>query len=66
MKDICSTLFDIPTTVSLEPAPGKLLVSEPFLEENCFTHSVVSLIDYDVTGGAIGVVLTHSARTTSA
>ncbi|MDE6109898.1 MAG: YqgE/AlgH family protein [Muribaculaceae bacterium] len=66
MKDICSTLFDIPTTVSLEPAAGKLLVSEPFLEENCFTHSVVSLIDYDVTGGAIGVVLNHKSPSTLA
>ncbi len=64
MKDICSTLFDIPTAQSLEPAGGKILISEPFLDENCFSHSVISLIDYEATGGAIGVVLNHKSQST--
>ncbi|MDE6043660.1 MAG: YqgE/AlgH family protein [Muribaculaceae bacterium] len=66
MKDICSTLFDVPAATAIAPAGGKLLISEPFLEENCFTHSVVSLLDYDVTGGAIGVVLNHKSPSTLA
>ena len=61
MKDICSALFSVPASVSIKPAGGKLLISDPFLEENYFTHSVVSLIDYEAGGGAMGVVLNHKS-----
>lgn len=60
MKDLCSTLFDVRTSaVASAPAPGRLLVSEPFLEEDCFSHSVATLLDYEPRGGAMGVVLNH-------
>lgn len=63
LNDICSALFAQPARAEVSrPAGGKLLVAEPFLEENIFSHSVVSLIDYEPSGGAMGVVLNHKAH----
>lgn len=61
MKDICTSLFARPATAKTVPSGGSLLVSEPFMEENYFSHSVVSLIDYEPAGGAMGVVLNHKS-----
>lgn len=59
MNDICSALFAAPAAVASSPHGGSLLVAEPFLDEDCFCHAVVSLIDYEPGGGAMGVVLNH-------
>lgn len=65
LKDICSALFAQPSGAELSrPAGGKILIAEPFLDENIFSHSVVSLLDYEPAGGAMGVVLNHKAHTT--
>lgn len=39
------------------PAPGMLLVAEPFLRESHFHHSVIYLIDYGPASGSMGVVM---------
>lgn len=39
------------------PKPGALLVAEPFLREEYFNHAVISLIEYDCGGTAMGLVL---------
>jgi len=68
MKEICDMsetkgnnigLFEIPAGSPAILAPGKLLVAEPFSDESYFSHAVVSLIDYDAAGGAMGVVLNN-------
>ncbi|MDE6160407.1 MAG: YqgE/AlgH family protein [Muribaculaceae bacterium] len=61
MKDICSALFSVPSTAGSAPHGGDLLVAEPFMDENYFSHSVVSVIDYEPNGGAMGVVLNHQS-----
>ena len=66
MKDICSALFAAPDVKSAPLRGGNMLISEPFLEEDCFSHSVISIIDYDVHGGAMGVVLNHRSNSTVA
>ena len=63
IKDICSTLFEITAEKFVRPAGGRLLVAEPFLDEEYFSHSVVSLIDYERGGGAMGVVLNRRTPT---
>lgn len=59
LKDICSSLFARSAAADTLPRGGKLLVAQPFLDENYFSRSVVSLLDYDPQGGAMGVVLNH-------
>lgn len=59
MKDICTSLFARSAAADTLPRGGKLLVAQPFMDENYFSHSVVSLLDYDTQGGAMGVVLNH-------
>lgn len=63
LKDICSALFAQPAGADMAvPAGGKLLVAEPFMEEGVFSHSVVSLLDYEPGGGAMGVVLNRKSH----
>lgn len=59
MKDICTSLFARSASADTQPRGGKLLLAQPFMDENYFSHSVVSLLDYDPKGGAMGVVLNH-------
>ncbi|MDE6269611.1 MAG: YqgE/AlgH family protein [Muribaculaceae bacterium] len=62
-KDICSALFTQPcSTEQARPAGGRLLVAEPFMDETIFSHSVVSLLDYEPEGGAMGVVLNRQSH----
>lgn len=46
--------IDIPTR---SPKVGSILVAEPFLREEYFNHSVISLIEYGEDSGAMGLVL---------
>jgi putative transcriptional regulator len=41
----------------IEPNKGKVLISEPFLQDNYFKRSLVLLTEYDSIEGAIGFVL---------
>ncbi len=58
MKDLGSLLFkvNIPKT---NPQAGQVLVAEPFLNDDCFNHGVMALIDYVPEEGATGVVLNN-------
>lgn len=52
-------LFDIGQLNKLEPATGRLLISEPFLEDPNFKRSVVLLCDHN-EDGSFGFVLNRS------
>lgn len=56
MKSIENFIFniDIPTG---EPQKGSLLVSEPFLKEEWFSHSVICLIEHEKNSSSMGVVM---------
>lgn len=53
--------FDFPTG---KPRTGALLVSEPFLREAYFSHSVILLIEHDARANAMGIVLNKSTNYT--
>lgn len=59
MKDLADILFAVRPEQTI-PAAGAVLVSEPFVSQTYFTHSVVSIIDYAPDDGANGVVLNNS------
>lgn len=59
--DYKSLLFNIDIPTGQAPAPGALLVSEPFLHEEYFNHAVISLVEYEPGGGAMGVVLNNES-----
>lgn len=61
MKDIGEDIFNVPIDKHA-PECGYLLVSEPFLEDSFFKHSVVSIIEYDRDEGAMGTVMNHVSR----
>lgn len=46
--------IDIPTS---SPTVGSLLISEPFLKDEHFHHSVISIVDYEPGISSMGVVL---------
>lgn len=56
MIDFDRRLFniDIPSDT---PTKGSLLVAEPFLREDYFRHSVISIIDHGDGAGTMGVVM---------
>ncbi len=56
MIDLQSLLFNIEID-SDAPRRGSLLVSEPFLKEQYFNHSVICLVDYEPQQEAMGIVL---------
>jgi putative transcriptional regulator len=58
MKKIANNFFRIATR-KVAPRPGSILVAEPFLDEDYFKHSVVTLFDYVKGDGAIGVVMNN-------
>lgn len=58
MKNLADSLFKVSAT-SGSPVSGSVLVSEPFLSEKFFSHSVLSLIDFIPDKGATGVVLNN-------
>lgn len=57
--DYKKLLFDINIPSDHTPAGGMLLVAEPFLRERYFNHAVISLLDYEPGGTAMGVVLNN-------
>lgn len=57
--DLESFLFNINIDSRVQPAPGALLVAEPFLYERYFHHSVICLVDYEPAGSAMGIVLNN-------
>lgn len=59
--DYKSLLFNIDIQSGNAPAPGALLVSEPFLREEYFSHSVIALIEYEPGSSAMGVVLNNES-----
>lgn len=59
--DYKSLLFNIDIPTGHDPAPGALLVSEPFLHEEYFNHAVIALVEYEPGGGAMGVVLNNES-----
>lgn len=63
MTDINKTLFNI-NVESGKPAPGNLLIAEPFLRDQYFTHSVICLIEYEENSTAMGIVMNHSTNYT--
>lgn len=41
----------------LEPQKGRILISEPFLQDNYFKRSIVLITEHDETDGTVGFVL---------
>lgn len=60
--DYKTLLFNIDIPVSTEPAPGALLVSEPFLHEEYFNHAVIALVEYEPGQSAMGVVMNNETE----
>lgn len=56
MKSIESFLFNI-DIIKAKPYQGALLISEPFLRERYFNHSVICLTEYEKGKTAMGIVL---------
>lgn len=56
MTEIDSLLFKIDINKQ-SPCQGSLLISEPFLREDYFCHSVICLVDYDPNKNTMGIVL---------
>lgn len=56
IENLDDVLFkiDIPTR---KPQVGSILVAEPFLRESYFNHAVISMVEYEKGGSAMGLVL---------
>lgn len=59
MKDLSTSILKIKTVRPTSIAPGLLLVAEPFLSESYFNHSVITLVDYSPSEGALGLVMNN-------
>ena len=58
MKDLTTILFKVESP-KVQPRAGQVLVAEPFIDNEYFNHSVVSVIDYLASEGTTGVVLNN-------
>lgn len=58
MKDLNTLLFRV-SNRQITPHAGLVLASDPFVTDECFSHGVVSVIDYVTDEGATGVVLNN-------
>lgn len=58
MMDYDNVLFNIRIS-SGRPHPGALLVAEPFLRDEHFSHAVICLVEYSPDSTAMGIVLNH-------
>lgn len=58
MIDFDHMLFNIDIG-SRAPETGDLLVAEPFMRDENFSHSVILLIEYSATDGAMGIVMNN-------
>ena len=61
MTNIDSLLFKIEMTRHT-PYLGALLISEPFLREEYFCHSVICLIDYKLGNSTMGIVMNKKTK----
>ncbi len=53
--------IDIPTG---SPKTGKMLVSEPFMTDRYFSHSVIALVDYNRDATSMGIVMNRALNYT--
>ena len=51
-----SNIFKI-THNDLQPKPGRLLISEPFLQDTYFQRSVILLVEHSSENGSLGFIL---------
>lgn len=58
MPDLGKEIFNI-NIPTIQPDCGRVLVSEPFLREDYFRHSVVFLVDHEFEGKSMGIVMNH-------
>lgn len=58
MDELDRSIFNIDIP-SGKPGRGSLLISEPFLREEWFRHSVIYLIEHEIHGSSMGFVLNH-------
>jgi putative transcriptional regulator len=56
MTDINSLLFKIEMSQKI-PYQGALLISEPFLREEYFCHSVICIVEYDAGESTMGIIM---------
>lgn len=58
MIDLGKKIFniDLPTQ---SPQQGLMLVSEPFLDDDYFRHSVIFLVEHEQHGKSMGLVMNH-------
>jgi putative transcriptional regulator len=61
MKGLDTQIFNF-TTVKLPLRNGDILVAQPFLSEMWFNRAVISMVDYNKTRGAAGVVLNNQMK----
>lgn len=55
-RDLRSTIFNIKLSTEM-PRSGSLLVAEPFLQEDCFRHAVILLVDHGDGYASMGLTL---------
>ena len=55
MKIINSDIFNIKIPQP-EPRSGDLLLAVPFMDDGCFSHAVVCLIEHSLESGTMGLV----------
>jgi putative transcriptional regulator len=65
MNEIDRKIFNIDIPSS-SPAPGALLIAEPFLRDRNFAHAVICLVDYEPHGTAMGIVMNRATSYTLA
>ena len=58
MNDLNTHFFKV-SGAKLMPCAGHVLIAELFLSDDCFSHGVVSIIDYLPEEGTTGVVLNN-------
>lgn len=64
MIDYDNALFNIDITSGDMPHPGALLIAEPFLKDEYFSHAVICLVEYAMGGTAMGIVMNRSTAYT--
>lgn len=61
--DIKSLLFNIDIKSGM-PHPGSVLIAEPFLRDDYFSHAVICLVDYAPGKSSMGIVLNRQTAYT--
>lgn len=55
MEDLLGDIFSVKLPQP-DPKVGSLLVAAPFLDDGCFCHAVVCMIEHSTDGGSMGLV----------